>query len=98
MSYPEACQDLAIGRTDYLSNTIINLALLAKEKPGVFEVGSPIAAKTYIARATKKGNTGVLDMLNSFLAGERRSGRMYAMQKEWLGQSFEDMPVSFVAT
>ena len=95
VAYPEAYEDLAIGRIDYVSNTIINLALLVKERPGVFAVGSPIAAKTYIAWAVKKGNTGVLDVLDSFLAGERKSGRMYAMQKEWLGQSFEDMPVSF---
>jgi polar amino acid transport system substrate-binding protein len=80
-----------------VTNTIINLALLIKEKPGVFELGSPVAAKTYIAWAVKKGNTSVLDILNTFLAGERKSGQMYAMQKEWLGQSFEDMPMSFTA-
>jgi polar amino acid transport system substrate-binding protein len=97
VSYPEAYQDLAIGRTDFVTNTIINLALLIKEKPGVFELGAPVAAKTYIAWAVKKGNTSVLDVLNAFLMGERKSGRMYAMQKEWLGQSFEDMPESFTA-
>jgi polar amino acid transport system substrate-binding protein len=98
VSYPEAYQDLALGRTDFVTNTVINLALLIKEKPGVFELGSPVAAKTYIAWAVKKGNTTVLDAINSFLAAERKSGELYALQKEWLGQSFEDMPTSFTAT
>lgn len=98
VSYPEAYQDLALGRTDYVTNTVINLSLLIKEKPGVFELGSPVAAKTYIAWAVKKGNTSVLGLINTFLAGERKSGELYAMQKQWLGQSFEDMPISFTAT
>ena len=38
-SYPEAYQDLALGRTDYVVNTIINLKALVLEKPAVFEVG-----------------------------------------------------------
>ena len=95
VSYPEAYQDLAIGRTDFVTNTVINLNLLIKEKPGVFELGQPVADKTYIAWAVKKGNTTVLDLINTFLAAERKSGELYALQKEWLGQSFEDMPVSW---
>jgi polar amino acid transport system substrate-binding protein len=95
VSYPEAYQDLAIGRTDFVTNTVINLNLLVKEKPGVFEVGQPVAAKTYIAWPVKKGNASVLAMLNQFLAEQRKNGEMYKLQKQWFGQSFEDMPESF---
>lgn len=98
VSYPEAYQDLAIGRTDYVTNTVINLNLLIKEKPGIFALGQPVAGKTYIAWSVKKGNTGVLDFLNGFLLGERKNGEMYKLQKAWLGQSFEDMPASWTAT
>jgi polar amino acid transport system substrate-binding protein len=35
-SYPEAYQDLALGRVDYVVNTVINLKTLAAEKPTVF--------------------------------------------------------------
>ncbi|HKM63058.1 MAG TPA: transporter substrate-binding domain-containing protein [Acidisphaera sp.] len=98
VSYPEACQDLAIGRTDYVTNTVINLQLLIKEKPGVFALGQPVAAKTYIAWAVKKGNTSLLEFLNGFLAAERKNGEMYALQKKWLGQSFEDMPETWTIT
>jgi len=95
VSYPEAYQDLAIGRTDFVTNTVINLNLLVKEKPGVFELGQPVAAKTYIAWPVKKGNASVLAFLNDFLAEQRKNGEMYKLQKEWFGQSFEDMPLSF---
>ena len=95
VSYPEAYQDLAIGRTDFVTNTVINLNLLVKEKPGVFELGQPVAAKTYIAWPVKKGNASVLAFLNDFLAEQRKNGEMYKLQKEWFGQSFEDMPESF---
>ena len=98
VSYPEAYQDLAIGRTDYVTNTVINLQLLIKEKPGVFALGQPVAAKTYIAWAVKKGNTTLLEFLNAFLAAERKNGEMYALQKKWLGQSFEDMPEAWTIT
>ena len=95
VSYPEAYQDLALGRTDYVTNTRINLNLLIKEKPGVFALGQPVAAKSYISWAVKKGNTSVLDYLNAFLLEQRKNGEMYKLQKEWLGESFEDMPEKF---
>jgi len=41
VSYPEAYQDLAIGHTAYVVNTIINLDSLVKERPKVFELGQP---------------------------------------------------------
>src|ERR1700755_926958 len=33
-SYPEAYQDLAVGRVDYVVNTVINLQTVVREKPG----------------------------------------------------------------
>ena len=98
VSYPEAYQDLALGRTDIVTNTVINLNLLIKEKPGVFTLGQPVAAKTYIAWPVKKGNTTVLAFLNDFLMAQRKNGEMYRLQKEWFGQSFEDMPEHFSIT
>jgi polar amino acid transport system substrate-binding protein len=98
VSYPEAYQDLALGRTDFVTNTVINLNLLVKEKPGVFALGQPVAAKTYIAWAVKKGNAALLAFFNDFLAEQRKNGTLYKLQGEWLGQAFEDMPEQFVAT
>ena len=95
-SYPEAYQDLAIGRTDIVVNTLINLQALVSEKPDVFALGQPVAAKTYIAWAVKKGNTELRDTLDAYLLGARKSGAMYKLQKEWFKATFEDMPEHFV--
>jgi polar amino acid transport system substrate-binding protein len=95
-SYPEAYQDLAIGRTDIVVNTAINLQGLVADKPDVFTLGQPVAAKTYIAWAVKKGNLELRDYLDAYLLGARRSGALYALQKQWFKVSFEDMPEHFV--
>lgn len=95
-SYPEAYQDLAIGRTDFVINTIITLNALVAEKPNVFELGQPVSGKSFPAWAVKKGNGGVLAFLNAFLAEQRENGTFYALQKKWFGQSFEDLPLYWV--
>jgi polar amino acid transport system substrate-binding protein len=93
-SYPEAYQDLALGRTDYVVNTIINLTTLVQEKPAVFAMGQPVAAKSVAAWSVKKGNADLLAYINGFIAKEKASGAVPALQKKWFGQAFE-LPVSF---
>jgi polar amino acid transport system substrate-binding protein len=94
-SYPEAYQDLAIGRTDYVINTNINLDTIVKEKPDVFALGEPVAAPSYAGWPVKKGNDALLALINQFLAQERGNGEMVALQKKWLGVEMPDMPTSF---
>ena len=91
-SYPEAYQDLAIKRVDYVVNTLINLNALVKTKPGVFEVGQAVAASSGPAWAVKKGNSGVLEVMNKFLHDQKASGNLAAMQIKWFGQAFPDLP------
>ena len=93
-SYPEAYQDLALGRTDYVVNTIINLKTLVAEKPAVFELGLPVSGKSYPAWAIKKGNADLLAYMNEFLAKQKANGTMPALQKKWFGEAF-NLPVSF---
>ena len=95
-SYPDAYQDLAIGRTDIVINAHINLQALVDEKPDVFALGEPVAAKTYIAWALKKGNTELREYVDSYLLAARKSGAMYKLQKQWFNTTFEDMPEHFV--
>jgi polar amino acid transport system substrate-binding protein len=90
--YPEAYQDLALGRLDAVVNTEINLEALIKEKPGVFAMGQPIAEPVYIAWAAAKGNDSLIAYINSLLLAARKDGKMYELQKKWLGASFESMP------
>ena len=91
VSYPEAYQDLAIGRTDYVVNTQINLQSLVNDKPGVFELGQAVSKKIYIAWVVKKGNTEVKELIDTFLLGARKSGEMAKLQQKWFGLTF-DMP------
>jgi polar amino acid transport system substrate-binding protein len=93
-SYPEAYQDLALGRVDYVVNTIINLKTLVSEKP-VFEVGQAVSGKSFPAWAVAKDNKELLAFLNEFIAKEKASGRFAELQKKWFGEAFPDLPVAF---
>lgn len=94
-SYPEAYQDLALGRTDYVVNTIISLKAVVAEKPGVFELGQAVSGKSYPAWAIKKGNAELRAYLNEFLAKQKANGTMASLQKKWFGEAFPNLPVSF---
>jgi len=93
-SYPEAYQDLALKRTDYVVNTIINLKSLVADKGAVFELGQPVSGKSYPAWAIKKGNADLLAYMNEFIAKQKVNGTMPALQKKWFGESFT-LPVTF---
>jgi polar amino acid transport system substrate-binding protein len=95
--YPEAYQDLSIGRVDYVVNTFLSLATVAKERPTVFELGEAVSKPTYIAWAVQKGNTELLKVFNDFLLGARKDGSMFALQKKWFDTTFESMSVEPVA-
>ena len=94
-SYPEAYQDLALGRVDYVVNTVINLQTLVAEKPAVFELGQPVSGKSFPAWAVAKGNTELLEFLNGFIAKEKENGRFAELQKKWFGQDVPNLPVAF---
>ena len=98
VSYPEAYQDLAIGRTDYVVNTVINLQSLVNDKPDVFAMGQPASGKIYISWAVRKGNAEMRALLNDFLLAQRRNGEMARLQAKWFGKSFDDMPESYTTS
>ena len=90
--YPEAYQDLALGRIDYVVNVWLSLQTIAKEKPDTFEVGEAVSKPTYIAWPLVKGNTELLALMNEFLLGARKDGSMYALQKKYFDTTYEHMP------
>jgi polar amino acid transport system substrate-binding protein len=91
-SFPEAYQDLANGRLDYVINGAVNLASLVREQPKRFRMGTAVGASTYAAWAVAKGNTALLDYLDGFMAKIRADGTLYALQEKWLGTTFKTMP------
>jgi polar amino acid transport system substrate-binding protein len=94
-SYPEAYQDLALARTDYVVNTIINLKTLVAEKPSVFAIGQAVSGKSFPAWAVKKGNAELLAFMNEFIAKQKASGKFAELQQKWFGEAFPNLPVSF---
>jgi len=94
-SYPEAYQDLALGRVDYVVNTVVNLQTMVAEKPGVFELGQAVSGKSYPAWAVAKGNTELLSFLNGFIAKEKETGRFAELQKKWFGEAFPNLPAKW---
>ena len=96
VSNPEAYQDLAIGRTYYVVNTVINLQTLVSEKPDVFALGEPVSKTIYISWAVKKGNAELRAMLDDFLLAQRKNGEMAKLQAKWFGRTF-DMPERYTA-
>ena len=94
-SYPEAYQDLALARTDYVVNTIINLKTLVAEKPNVFAIGQAVSGKSFPAWAVKKGNAELLAFMNEFIAKQKASGKFAELQQKWFGKLFPNLPVSF---
>ena len=97
-SYPEAYQDLALSRTDFVINTIINLKSLVASKPDVFEIGEAVSGPSYPGWAVKKGNAGLLALLNSFLSEQKENGTMGALQKKWFGEEFDNLPLMWVSS
>ena len=94
-SYPEAYQDLALKRTDYVVNTIINIKTLVTEKPNVFEIGLPVSGKSFPAWAVAKGNSDLVALMNEFMAAKRKDGTIAKLQEKWFGQSWPDLPTKF---
>lgn len=93
-SYPEAYQDLANGRIDYVVNGEINLVAVMAEKPGVFEMGQQpvVDSPSYVGWPVKKGNKEMLDFLNDFLRKVRANGKLAELQQKWLKLTFKDLP------
>jgi polar amino acid transport system substrate-binding protein len=91
-SYPEAYQDLANGRLDYVINTVVTIASLVRDRPDVFAMGKPVSQTAYHAWAVKKGNAELLVFIDNFLAEQRKNGTMSALQEKWLGKSFPNLP------
>jgi len=86
--------DLAAGRIAYIVNHVVDLAASSATRDGRFEIFQPVGHRVYTAWATAKGNASVKDLLQHFMASERQSGDLAALQKRWLGRSFDDLPES----
>jgi polar amino acid transport system substrate-binding protein len=91
--YPEAYQDLGLGRVDAVVNTDLALYSLVAERPDMFAVREPVGDPSYLTWAVKEGNSAILEIVNGALLKIRESGEMYRLQQKWLNTSYENMPI-----
>lgn len=92
VSYPEAYEDLANGRLDYVVNSIIGAQALARERGDVFAVGEPVSGAGFHAWPVQRGNESLLMFLTDFVTHMRETGKLAKLQEKWFGQAFPDLP------
>ena len=91
-SYPEAYQDLAAGRTDYVINSAVTVASLVRERPNVFQAGTfPVSRTSYHAWAVKRGQRSC-SLISTRFSRRAREGHVVPAPGKVVGQSFRDMP------
>jgi polar amino acid transport system substrate-binding protein len=90
-AFAEAYQDLQNKRIDIVINNIVALSQLVKEKGDIYEIGTQIGPTIYAGWTVNKGNPKLLAFLNTELGKLKASGKMKALQEEWLGSTF-DLP------
>ncbi|EJM55034.1 transporter substrate-binding domain-containing protein [Pseudomonas sp. GM48] len=91
-TYPEAYADLANGRVEYVINSLIGVNDLIKARGNLFEKGFPVTAGGFNAWPVPKNNPQVLQFYTEFMDTVRQNGRLAALQKQWFGESFSDLP------
>ena len=84
-AHPEATLALANGTCDAQTQTVPNLAVVAKKQEGVFELVGPITDKTYMAWVTRPEDTDLRDYLSSKILEMRDKGIIDEIQDKWFG-------------
>ena len=92
VSFNEAYADLAAGRIVAVANSLPNIAFVAQQQPGTFEVVlPPFGTKSYSGYiGTKKpDDQALLDAVQAAIVKIKQDGRMAALQEKWFGAAFE---------
>ena len=84
-AHPEATLALANGTCDAQTQTVPNLAVVAKKQKGVFKLVGPITGKTYMAWVTRPEDTDLRDYLSSKILEMRDKGLIDKIQDKWFG-------------
>ena len=84
-AHPEATLALANGTCDAQTQTVPNLAVVAKKQKGVFELVGPITDKTYMAWVTRPEDTDLRDYISSKILEMRDKGLIDKIQDKWFG-------------
>ncbi len=85
--FPTAYQDLLARRLDAVVQGGPPLKVLIKERPNLFRILSGLGPKSYYGGVVRKGDTALLEYVNSQLRKYKQDGALKAMQEKWLGQT-----------
>lgn len=88
-SYPETYLALANGEIDVVVQTLPNLAVVSKERPGMFELVGPIGSKSYMGWVTRPEDLDLRDYLSSKIIEMRDNGMLAELQDKWFGFRME---------
>lgn len=91
-SYPEAYSDLAIGRIDYVINSVVSVNEVVKSKSKVFKKGEAVSGPGFVSWPVPKENPELLAYLTEFFLHLEQTGKMAELQKKWFGESFDQLP------
>lgn len=84
-TYAEAFLDLANGRVDAATAGLPVLAVLQKERPGVYEIRFPIAERLYYGWPIRKEDPELQQAINAVFRDLKRSGKLAELQRKWFG-------------
>ncbi|AYD03604.1 transporter substrate-binding domain-containing protein [Neorhizobium sp. NCHU2750] len=85
-SYPESYVALANGSIDAVVQSGPALAVLVKERQGVFKLMGPLTdQKSYLAWVARPEDSDFRDFVNKFFIDLNKSGKMGELQEKWFG-------------
>lgn len=84
-AFPDTYIALANGELDAVIQPVPNLAVLIKNRPGMFELVGPIVDKSYMGWVTRPEDKDLRDYLSSRILEMRDSGYLYELQDKWFG-------------
>jgi polar amino acid transport system substrate-binding protein len=90
----EAAAALGAGKIAYMVGDLVSLARIIAAEPGRFQLGQSVAHQAYAAWAVAPGDEDLAKLIDEFVADQRRSGALAALQQNRLGRSFPDLPAT----
>ncbi|TNM64001.1 transporter substrate-binding domain-containing protein [Aliirhizobium smilacinae] len=92
VSFNDAYADLATGRVVAVANSLPNIAFVAKQRNGAFEVVTPaFGKKTYFGFIGTKDDDhkALLDYIDNEIIAMKKDGRLAKLQEKWFGTTFD---------
>jgi polar amino acid transport system substrate-binding protein len=92
VSFNDAYADLAAGRVVAVANSLPNIAFVAKQRNGAFEVVTPaFGKKTYFGFIGTKDDDHktLVDYIDNEVIAMKKDGRLAKLQEKWFGTAFD---------